>query len=272
MPFKPLRSAADIVTHLRIGDSREDDFLEFKADRPYSDGSDSANRAECALDIAQFANALGGAIVIGATEVNGVLAGFETAHEPEKLRSWIERVASGQLRPVPAFDLQEIVTPTGESVVIMNISPHRTLVARYHEKRYQFVVRVGTSKHYLEMDELEARMQGHERLMRFRLEQIPSTASVAVDANIRGEITHYDWHMMSVTEDVVRLSKDGVQLVVPLAYVEAAYRAEEPDAEWIIRLPCFIAKHRQTGRLHLMTAVPHGADPDHFISRPIPGS
>jgi hypothetical protein len=120
-------------------------------------------------------------IVVGATEVNGALAGFEAAHEPEKLRRWIERVASGQLRPAPAFDLQEIVTPTGENVVIMNISPHRTLVARYHEKRYQFVVRVGTSKHYLEMDELEARMHGRERLMRFRLVHIPPPASVAVE-------------------------------------------------------------------------------------------
>lgn len=266
MPYRPLRSSADLATHLHVGESREDEFLEFKGARPYADASDSSNRAECALDVAQFANALGGVIIIGATETNGVLGGFEATHEPEKLRNWIERVASGQLRPVPVFDMQEITAPTGEHVVAVNISAHPTLVAKYHEKRYQFVVRVGTSKHYLEMNELEARMQGRERLMRFRLEQIPLTAQIGLDARVR-DLGHNDWRIAGVTQDVVRLRKDANELVAPLAYVEAVYHAEEPNAEWIIRLPCFIAMSRRTQRMHLTKELPQGIRPEDFDAR-----
>jgi hypothetical protein len=109
------------------------------------------------------------------------------------------------------------------------------------------------------MDELEARMQGRERLMRFRLEQIPPTAQVGIDARIR-EIGHGDWRVVAVTEDIMRLTKgqDGNEVIVPLAYVEAVYHAEEPSAEWVIRLPCFIAQNRETKRLYLWKELPRG--------------
>lgn len=270
MPYTPLRSPADVASHLRVGESREDDYLDLKAVVPYPGKSDLEDRRECALDIAQFANAMGGVLVIGTTEADLVLTGFESVGNPGKLISWINDVASGQLRPVPVFDCQEIVTGSGARIVTVNVEPHPTVVAQHHETRYRFVVRTGPRKRHLEMDELEARMQGRERLMRFRLERIPAISTVALDARIRGEIDHYNWRVVAVTPDIVRLSKDGGELVVPLAYIEAVYKADEPQAEWVIRLDGFIAKHKQTRRLHLTAAAPHGSDPAHFITRGLP--
>jgi hypothetical protein len=61
-----------------------------------------------------------------------------------------------------------------------------------------------------------------------------------------------------VTEDVVRLAKDGNELVTPLTYVDAVYRAEDPGAEWVIRLSCFVSRNDRTGGLFLTKEIPPG--------------
>jgi hypothetical protein len=168
---------------------------------------------------------------------------------------------------VPVFDCQEIVTESGVRIVTVNVEPHPTLVARYKDARYEFVVRTGPRKRHIEMDELEARMQGRERVMRFRLEKISFDATVGLDARIHQRLDHNGWRVGSVTEDVVRLSKDSLNLVVPLDYVEAAYRAEERDAEWVIRLSCFIMQSERTGHLHAVKEIPHGYVASYFNTR-----
>jgi len=218
MPYTPLRSSANIAGHLQVGVAREADYLDFKGAIPYPGQSDLDDRRECALDIAQFANATGGTLVIGATDANTVLTGFQSVSDP------------GKLRPVPVFDCQEIATTSGARITTVNIQTHPTLVARYKDARYEFVVRTGPRKRHIEMDELEARMQGRERLMRFRLERIPPTASIGLDARLHN-LTHNGWRVVAVTEDIVRLRKDARELAIPLPYMDAVYRAEEPDAE-----------------------------------------
>jgi hypothetical protein len=54
---------------------------------------------------------------------------------------------------------------------------------------------------------------------------------------------------------VVRLGKDTRALAVPLAYVEAVYRAHEPEAEWVLRLSGYIKPNDQTGGLFLAKEV-----------------
>jgi hypothetical protein len=266
MPYTPLRSTADVAAHLRVGESREDDYLDFKAAIPYPGKSDLEDRRECALDLGQFANAMGGVLVIGATDESTLLTGFESVPDPGKLIAWINDVTSGQLRPVPVFDCQEIVTESRARIVTVNVTPHPTVVARYRDTRYEFVVRTGPRTRHLEMDELEARMQGHERVMRFRLDQIPPDAQVGLDARLH-QLSHNDWRVVGVTEDIVCLSKDGEQVTAPLAYVDAVYRPDEPDAEWVIRLSCYITPNQRMGGLFLAKEVPHGYVASSFNAR-----
>ena len=114
--------------------------------------------------------------------------------------------------------------------------------------------------------EVEARLQNKERAMKLRLGTVLSNAPVGLDAFIR-EIRHNDWRVMGVDDDVVRLDKDGAELVVPLAYVEAVYEAGEPEAQWVIRVPCYIARHKKTGRLHLTRELSHGVRRENFAAR-----
>jgi Putative DNA-binding domain len=251
--YSPIRSLDDLRARLQVGVFTENDWLEFKGPVPYPGKSDREDRAECACDVAQFTNAYGGSLIIGADEQERVFQGFAPVKYPEQLRTWISDVVTGQLRPVPAFDLQLISVDATTTCLVVNVDPHPTLVARYSEKRYQFVLRAGTSKRYLEMGEIEARMQGTERLMRYRLEKIPKHASIGLDANIR-EIGHNDWEIRTVDDDVVRFGKIGapdIEAIVPLAYVGAVYPAREARADWVVQLSCYIAKNRTTGRIHV---------------------
>jgi hypothetical protein len=268
MAYSPIRSLDELTARLQVGQSSEDNCLEFKAPVPYPGKSDREDRAECACDVAQFTNASGGSLVIGADERDHVFQGFASVRNPEQLRGWINDVVTGQLRPVPVFDVQLISVDSATSCLVVNVAPHPTLIARYSEKRYQFVVRTGTSKRYLEMDEIEARMQGTERLMRHRLEKIPPRASVGLDANIR-DVGHNGWRILGVDDDVVRFEKFPFidELIVPLAYVGAVYPAREADADWVVQLSCFIAHNPITKRMHVTKNLPTSTYSSYFPSR-----
>src|SRR5262245_19131458 len=117
--------------------------MEFKGPIPYPGKSDIEDRAECALDIAQFANGSGGVLVIGAEEKNHVFQALVAVKDPQRCQDWIRDVITGQLKPVPAFEPLLIWVDSATPCLVINVPPHPTLVARYRDKKYQFVVRAG---------------------------------------------------------------------------------------------------------------------------------
>src|SRR6267143_646290 len=98
MAYTPVRRTEDVVGRLRPGQTREDHHLDFKGDA-YE--RTDAGRRECARDIAQFANASGGTIIVGVTEQDHVLHAFQGAPACDELIRWIDDVVKGQLEPVP---------------------------------------------------------------------------------------------------------------------------------------------------------------------------
>jgi len=244
MPYLPIRTVNDVAQRLLIGTTREDDWLDFKRE-PHARGDQG--RAECARDIAQFANASGGVLVIGADESAHVHSGWQAVPNPDDFIRWMHDVVNGQLTPGPVVEPTALQTPSGETAVIVNIPPSLVLVARRQGEGFEFPIRAGDSRRYMTLMEVEDRMQNKERAMKLRIGAIPSDAPVGLDAFVR-QIGHNDWRVAGVDDDVIRLVKNGAELVVPLAYVDAVYQAGEPEAQWIIRLPCYIAQHRQTKR------------------------
>lgn len=233
---------AELAARVVLGQTREDDYLDFKGldskGKPYSD--DREGKRECAGDVAQFGNGSGGTIVIGAPEQDHVVQGFEDVPGPENLVRWIGDVLDGHLEPVPPIDPRIITVPRGARVVAVNVPPSAALIARKTGKGYEFPIRAGDGKRYMTLMEVEARMQNRERLARLRLEQIKPEDRVWLDAAQLIGRAPMEWSVRSVDDHAVMLSQAGVPAIVPLAYVEAVYRADErsPHAEWVVALDC----------------------------------
>jgi Schlafen, AlbA_2 len=260
MSYAPIYTPDDVKARLIIGRTREDHGLDFKDQL----GKDNAENAG---DVAQFANGSGGVLVIGAQEADQVLTGFVTVSDSATVIKRIEDIVKAHLTPVPIIEPHAIEITSGLRIVAVNVPPSLVLIAR-HEKheRFEFLIRGHESKRRMTLMEVEARLQNRERAMKLRLDVIPHDAPVGLDAFVR-EIGHNDWRVVGVDDDVVRLVKNGAELVVPLAYVEAVYQAGEPEAQWVIRVPCYIARHRQTHRLHLTRELSHGVRQENFSSR-----
>jgi len=78
LPYLPIYTIADVRERLKVGQTRENHWLDFK----YDLGKDNAENAR---DIAQFANASGGALVLGAEEDDQVFTGFHCVENPPEL-------------------------------------------------------------------------------------------------------------------------------------------------------------------------------------------
>src|SRR5690348_11769062 len=106
MPYGPIRTPDDIAHRLIVSTTREDHCLEFKgldgSGHPYARGHDGSR--ECAGDVAQFANASGGSLVLGAAEKDHVLLEFQDVSEADKLVRWIDSILNGNLVPVPPVE------------------------------------------------------------------------------------------------------------------------------------------------------------------------
>jgi len=153
MAYLPLTSVDEAKQHLVAGIARENHWLEFKTDL----GNDNI---ETARDIAQFSNASGGILVIGAVETNQTLTAFYPLPDPPKLIARLDNIVKGHLTPVPVIEPHMLKMTSELTIVTVNVPPSVPLIAR-HEKheRYEFVIRAGESKRYMTLLEVEGRMQ-----------------------------------------------------------------------------------------------------------------
>src|SRR2546427_6870063 len=113
MGYTRIATPAELAERVIPRQTREDDYLEFKAD-PWQ-GNDAGKR-ECARDVAQFANASGGTVLVGVPEQDHVAQGFKDVPSPEDLMHWIGDVLNGRLEPVPPIELH-LLAPGGVPVV-----------------------------------------------------------------------------------------------------------------------------------------------------------
>jgi len=102
--------------------------------------------------------------------------------------------------------------------------------------------------------EVEARLQNKERAMRLQIESIPKGAPIVLDAHVQG-IGHDEWRVEAIDDSVITLSRNALQVAVPLTYVEAVHPTAEPGAQWVLGLSCVIY------------AIPMGAQPKYLQVR-----
>jgi hypothetical protein len=192
------------------------------------------------LLVAQFANASGGTLVIGAEESGHVFQGFVNVSAPHEVVRWTEEAIKGNLTPVPTIEPVVLEPTAGTSIVVINVPPAPRIIARRDGDKYEFPVRAADSIRYMPLIEVEARMNDRERLIKLRLEEIPSDSPIWLDADLRS-VEPDDWYRRELDDHTVTLEHGGRRLVIPLAYIDAVYPSRERvSAHWVISLSCRI--------------------------------
>jgi hypothetical protein len=259
MAYEPIRTPDDVTRRLIVHGTREDHYLDLKGldgnGHIYNHNHDGTR--ECARDVAQFANGSGGNLVLGAAEQDHVLREFQDVPDPDAVVRWIDDVLKDNLVPVPPVEPHVVRLTDGPRIIVINVPPSPRLIARRSRDAYEFPVRAGDSKRYMTLMEVEARMQNNERLSRLRLEQIRNLDRVTLDAPTRG-IHERGWTVTGVNDDVVSLAIGALHVDVPLAYVQAVYRTQEPDAAWVLALSARIERIGGSG-----------GNPEHLLVRKI---
>jgi hypothetical protein len=149
----------------------ESETLEFKRE---GYAASDRGKIELACDVAQFANAFGGVILIGAEASASRLATYRgiPQEELDKLESRITSIVAERIEPAVAIDVRRIVA--GSTMVLAaNVSPSiATVAVRVSEGRYTFPVRRGTQRYFLRFSEVEE-MIVLDRRAQLMLESIP---------------------------------------------------------------------------------------------------
>jgi hypothetical protein len=122
MPYRPVHKSEELPA---LGAKREDFNYEFKSTVA------DAFQAELAKDVAAFANAAGGTILVGASEDKSTnsLQGWVklSSTEASDARTAFNEAVTRRCSPVPVIDPQIIERAPGEFVVAVNVPPYSTL-------------------------------------------------------------------------------------------------------------------------------------------------
>jgi hypothetical protein len=207
VPFsqKPATSItkADLVTLI---ESREPEGKEIDYKRALPGKSDS-DRREFLYDLSSFANTLGGYLVFGIEETDGLptaIRGLGGVNPDAEIRR-LEEMARDGIRP-PVLGLQSVAVPLGSAgiAIVMHIPkswnpPHQVI----YQKAFRFYARDSNGKYQLDVEELRnvfVRSQDiAERMRQFRFQRI---AKIAAD-------------------DVVAVLSPGARMVIHLLPISA---------------------------------------------------
>lgn len=162
-----IRSASEFQSVVLLGSTTESLVLEFKGtihdwDSQRQEQKKEAQKETC-RDIAQFANTLGGCLLIGVTERNDskqilkVADSIAPVKDVEKLRHWIEQAVTNYLVPSTfTHDVVAILLPEG-SILAVNVPPNRNVVSLWDRGNHtvEYVRRTSHGKDWMNPDEAE---------------------------------------------------------------------------------------------------------------------
>ncbi len=226
--FSPISTAADLPA---VHASREQIALDFKQEL-----SDPAVKFELAKDVATFANAAGGVILIGAVEDRHRrrLGRYQpmTEREAKRVCEEFEQATKERCYPKPLID--PVPIPRGEGfVVAVNVWPYPTqavgvgavgdLKDGYGGPTYVFPVRVGTHCQYLTPDQLAMLMLPHHRHVSILLNQIEHDAEITIVRSPKTTVLKKEVRPM---ENVLRVEwvNNAVEINIPIDGIESVWK------------------------------------------------
>jgi hypothetical protein len=168
-----IRNAVDFRRAVRLGETKETLHLEFKRDidgyRAGDDASRRKGRKEFCRDVAAFANAWGGCLLIGVEEGAGPVArvavGLQGVDDYDGRRTWIEGAIGTFLVPKVALTISDLVVE-GETIIAVNVPASEKLVVLWdpEDRSIECFRRTNEGKgHRLHPDEMEAHAMNNRR-------------------------------------------------------------------------------------------------------------
>jgi len=243
--FQPLTSPATLPPK---GTSRESGTFDFKG------SADPTNARELAKDVAAFANAFGGVVLVGAVEdqATHTLKEYSGMKRPvaDALTAAYDQAVRDRCDPPPIFDALPIELPpalgTGYVVAVNVRATALGPVGVRSDKgeSFAFPLRTATHTKYIKPTELSMLMVPEIRRLAILLETIPQKQRPRVRfVGIRGQmidtqqltLVGVDEYLTSVLiAPSERLAAAGKISGIPLDKVVSIYRHDETD--WTVEL------------------------------------
>jgi hypothetical protein len=194
--FTPIQDAAQLPA---VGEATERFFLDFKRiyeKKPFPDAKkDRFDHREMAKDVAAFANASGGTILIGAIEdqATGVIAKYEPLAKKvaKEIAGAFDQAVDDRCSPRPVFDVL-IIGHGGGCIVAVNVWPFPGqpvgVMVKVDpdtdgsgEPAHVFPVRVGKHTTYMLPEQLPMMIDAKVRRVAILLSTIPTGTTVRVE-------------------------------------------------------------------------------------------
>jgi hypothetical protein len=171
MPPVYVRTPEELRSLVTIRATTESLFLDFKA---ALECKKDDWQLEVGQDVSQFANTLGGCLLIGVAEGKDSRTGlklataFKGVKEPDRVREWVETAIANVVVPsTVSHTVDMVVLPTGP-IVAVNVPPSRRLVYVWDRSKetIRCVYRTNHGKARMNPDEMERQMMNGSRAAR----------------------------------------------------------------------------------------------------------
>ena len=194
-------SQLDVDQSIIIGETVESLYLDFKESvngfnsQMSKEATDRARKELC-RDVTQFANHLGGCLLVGIAEIKNtnnlkVASRYQSVQDPDKLREWIELSIDNYCIPKTFRREVAIIDCNGNILLAVNVPPSRIPVVLWDRQNHTMEV-IGRNNHgkvYLNPDDLERlRMNGAR------------AAKIAIDSALsKADVSNPDPHIVLVS-------------------------------------------------------------------------
>ena len=223
------------------GTAVEKNRLDCKA--KYRDDNKSLRRAEMAKDVAAFANANGGHLLVGSVEKGGVLAkhvGLDVADAAATRRD-IEEAVRDLVRPAPVIEFpDQPMTADNKVLLVVAVQPFPGQAVGVHdgkadEDAWRFPVRVGTQTVWFSPEQLVL-------LMDVRLRRNTQLLSAALGATVQirsaGSAEVLEAELVAVEAEVNAatfrfLAAAGKTAALPIDAIDSVWRNGK---QWLVQV------------------------------------
>lgn len=228
MLYRPINSREDFESLIQIGKTSESIHWDYK--QQFND----EKKSEIAVDLAAFANTLGGTLLIGVSEKN--IDGRKVANTLFNIDDF-ERIKKSVYTSIldlisPHIDVQVVpIKMDNVLIVAINVEPSVNLVSVSQEKNrhyYCFPYRTDFGNRFMAFDEVEKRMMDNKsRAIYLKLKKhIPSKGKVTIYpfpiGNYRAE-WFAEWN--SGFENEITLWRNDCRcIIVPLTYIDEVWK------------------------------------------------
>ena len=228
MLYRPINSREDFESLIQIGKTSESIHWDYK--QQFND----EKKSDVAVDLAAFANTLGGTLLIGVSEKN--IDGRKVANNFFNIDDF-ERIKKSVYTSIldlisPHIDVQVVPIKIDDVLIVaINVEPSVNLVSVSQEKNgpyYCFPYRTGFGNRFMAFDEVEKRMMDNKsRAIYLKLKKhIPSKGKVTIYpfpiGNYRAE-WFAEWN--SGFENEITLWRNDCRcIIVPLTYIDEVWK------------------------------------------------